>query len=93
MVKALYEKETIYEDEIDALFGEDSSDKESLFSSKINRAEGEAIKPAEKAVDKATAKAAVKEDVKPAVTAETDKSDNINEETNENNAPEVTDGE
>lgn len=93
MVKALYEKETIYEDEIDALFGEDSSDKESLFSSKINRAEGEAIKPAEKAVDKATAKAAIKEDVKPAVTAETDKSDNINEETNENNAPEVTDGE
>ncbi len=93
MVKALYEKETIYEDEIDALFGEDSSDKESLFSSKINRAEGEAIKPAEKAVDKATAKAAVKEEVKPAVTAETDKSDNINEETNENNAPEVTDGE
>ncbi len=93
MVKALYEKETIYEDEIDALFGEDSSDKESLFSSKINRAEGEAIKSAEKAVDKATAKAAVKEDVKPAVTAETDKSDNINEETNENNAPEVTDGE
>ncbi len=93
MVKALYEKETIYEDEIDALFGEDSSDKESLFSSKINRAEGEAIKPAEKAVDKATAKAAVKEDVKPAVTAETDKPDSINEETNENNAPEVTDGE
>ncbi len=93
MVKALYEKETIYEDEIDALFGEDSSDKESLFSSKINRAEGEAIKPAEKAVNKATAKAAVKEDVKPAVTAETDKPDSINEETNENNAPEVTDGE
>ena len=93
MVKALYEKETIYEDEIDALFGEDSSDKESLFSSKINRAEGEAIKPAEKAVDKATAKAAVKEDVKPDVTAETDKPDSINEETNENNAPEVTDGE
>ena len=93
MVKALYEKETIYEDEIDALFGEDSSDKESLFSSKINRAEGEAIKPAEKAVDKATAKAAIKEDVKPAVTAETDKSDNTNEGTNENNAPEVTDGE
>ncbi len=93
MVKALYEKETIYEDEIDALFGEDSSYKESLFSSKINRAEGEAIKPAEKTVDKATAKAAVKEEVKPAVTAETDKSDNINEETNENNAPEVTDGE
>ena len=37
MVKALYEKETIYEDEIDALFGEDSSDKDGLFSSKTNR--------------------------------------------------------
>ena len=41
MVKALYEKETIYEDEIDALFGETSDDSDSLFSSKINRA-GEA---------------------------------------------------
>lgn len=40
MVKALYEKETIYEDEINALFGEESSG-ESLFSSKINRPEGE----------------------------------------------------
>ncbi len=40
MVKALYEKETIYEDEIDALFGETSSG-DGLFSSKINRA-GEA---------------------------------------------------
>ena len=40
MVKALYEKETIYEDEINALFGEES-DGESLFSSKINRPEGE----------------------------------------------------
>ena len=39
MVKALYEKETIYEDEINALFGQDSSG-ESLFSSKINRPEG-----------------------------------------------------
>ena len=37
MVKALYEKETIYEDEIDALFGE-TSDNNGLFSSKINRA-------------------------------------------------------
>jgi len=51
------------------------------------------VKPAERVMDKATSKAAIKEDVKPAVTAETDKSDNINEETNENNAPEVTDGE
>ncbi len=40
MVKALYEKETIYEDEINALFGEES-DGESLFSSKINRPEAE----------------------------------------------------
>ncbi len=86
MVKALYEKETIYEDEIDALFGEDSSDKESLFSSKINRADGTTLKPAEKAMDKA-------EEIKPAVTEEADKSDNKDEETNENNAPEVTDGE
>ncbi|MDE5601196.1 MAG: ATP-dependent metallopeptidase FtsH/Yme1/Tma family protein, partial [Clostridia bacterium] len=39
MVKALYEKETIYEDEIDALFGEESEDKDGLFSSKINRME------------------------------------------------------
>jgi len=38
MVKALYEKETIYEDEIDALFGEENSDSDSIFSSKINRA-------------------------------------------------------
>lgn len=37
MVKALYEKETIYEDEIDVLFGE-TSDNDGLFSSKINRA-------------------------------------------------------
>ena len=40
MVKALYEKETIYEDEINALFGEESTG-ESLFSSKINRPERE----------------------------------------------------
>lgn len=40
MVKALYEKETIYEDEINALFGEESTG-ESLFSSKINRPEEE----------------------------------------------------
>ena len=37
MVKALYEKETIYEDEIDALFGEKNDNAESLFSSKVNR--------------------------------------------------------
>ena len=37
MVKALYEKETIYEDEIDALFGEKNDNADSLFSSKVNR--------------------------------------------------------
>lgn len=40
MVKALYEKETIYEDEIDALFGESSDGSDSLFSSAVNRAGG-----------------------------------------------------
>ena len=39
MVKALYEKETIYEDEIDALFGEENDNENSLFSSKVNRPE------------------------------------------------------
>lgn len=39
MVKALYEKETIYEDEIDALFGEENDNTNSLFSSKVNRPE------------------------------------------------------
>lgn len=37
MVKALYEKETIYEDEIDALFGEENDNDDSIFSSKVNR--------------------------------------------------------
>ena len=37
MVKALYEKETIYEDEIDALFGEENDNAGSIFSSKVNR--------------------------------------------------------
>lgn len=37
MVKALYEKETIYEDEIDALFGEENDNTDSIFSSKVNR--------------------------------------------------------
>ena len=37
MVKALYEKETIYEDEIDALFGEGNDNADSIFSSKVNR--------------------------------------------------------
>lgn len=37
MVKALYEKETIYEDEIGALFGEENDNADSIFSSKVNR--------------------------------------------------------
>ena len=37
MVKVLFEKETIYEDEINALFGEKPSDEPTLFSSKLNR--------------------------------------------------------
>lgn len=37
MVKSLYEKETIYEDEIDALFGEENDNADSIFSSKVNR--------------------------------------------------------
>lgn len=51
MVKALYEKETIYEDEIDALFGEDSSDNDSLFSSKINREDGKPAIPVARPVE------------------------------------------
>ena len=43
MVKLLFEKETIYEDEINALFGEEASDDGGLFSSKLNR--GEEQKP------------------------------------------------
>lgn len=45
MVKALYEKETIYEDEIDALFGEESTDSDGLFSSKVMRADAVVIEP------------------------------------------------
>ncbi len=40
MVKLLYEKETIYEDEIDALFGEENSG-DGIFSSKVNRGEAD----------------------------------------------------
>lgn len=49
MVKALYEKETIYEDEIDMLFGEEVRDANGLFSSKVNRGEssGSNIQPVE----------------------------------------------
>lgn len=39
MVKLLFEKETIYEDEINKLFGEETSDEATLFSSKLNRPE------------------------------------------------------
>jgi len=42
MVKLLFEKETIYEDEINALFGESSTDDAGLFSSKLNRGEEKA---------------------------------------------------
>ena len=45
MVKLLFEKETIYEDEINALFGEESSDEATLFSSKLNRGETEPEQP------------------------------------------------
>ncbi len=45
MVKALYEKETIYEDEIDALFGEESADSDGLFSSKVMRSDAICIEP------------------------------------------------
>ncbi len=58
MVKLLFEKETIYEDEINALFGEESSDEATLFSSKLNRGE-EAEAPKE-------AKPEDKEDKNPA---------------------------
>lgn len=49
MVKALYEKETIYEDEIDLLFGEEVRDENGLFSSKVNRGESSvsSIQPVE----------------------------------------------
>ncbi len=41
MVKLLFEKETIYEDEINKLFGEEVSEEATLFSSKLNRGEEE----------------------------------------------------
>lgn len=47
MVKALYEKETIYEDEIDALFGEECSNPDGIFSSKVNRGEAHQVAEAE----------------------------------------------
>ena len=45
MVKLLFEKETIYEDEINALFGEAPSDEATLFSSKLNRGEEKPEQP------------------------------------------------
>ena len=41
MVKLLFEKETIYEDEINQLFGESPTDDAGLFSSKVNRPQDE----------------------------------------------------
>ena len=45
MVKLLFEKETIYEDEINKLFGEETSDEATLFSSKLNRGDEEPETP------------------------------------------------
>lgn len=58
MVKALYEKETIYEDEIDALFGEETVNPDSIFSSKVNR-------PDAPKADAAKSSSADKQEAKP----------------------------
>ena len=68
MVKLLYEKETIYEDEIDALFGEESTDKDGIFSSKVNRGEADAT-PGETPADAKPAKSKRKKDAGPATDA------------------------
>lgn len=63
MVKMLYEKETIYEDEINALFGETNTVAEdSLFSSKLNRTEEAAPSKAENPIP---AEAPAEEKLKP----------------------------
>ena len=54
MVKALYEKETIYEDEIDALFGEENDNADSIFSSKVNRPDAPKAEAAKARTDQAT---------------------------------------
>lgn len=53
MVKALYEKETIYEDEIDALFGEETVNADSIFSSKVNRPDAPKADAAKSSSDQA----------------------------------------
>lgn len=53
MVKALYEKETIYEDEIDALFGEENDNADSIFSSKVNRPDAPKADAAKSSSDQA----------------------------------------
>lgn len=53
MVKALYEKETIYEDEIDALFGEENDNADSIFSSKVNRSDAPKADAAKSSSDQA----------------------------------------
>ncbi len=53
MVKALYEKETIYEDEIDALFGEETVNSDSIFSSKVNRPDAPKADAAKSSSDQA----------------------------------------
>ncbi len=53
MVKALYEKETIYEDEIDALFGEETVNPDSIFSSKVNRPDAPKADAAKSSSDQA----------------------------------------
>lgn len=53
MVKALYEKETIYEDEIDAMFGEETVNPDSIFSSKVNRPDAPKADAAKSSSDQA----------------------------------------
>ncbi len=65
MVRLLFEKETIYEDEIDALFGETSDNDDGLFSSKVMRAPASET-PAEKEEEKPKRKRKEKEEDKDA---------------------------
>ena len=53
MVKALYEKETIYEDESDALFGEENDNADSICSSKVNRPDAPKADAAKSSSDQA----------------------------------------
>ena len=60
MVKLLFEKETIYEDEINQLFGESPTDDAGLFSSKVNRPQDE--KKEDSPVDEPKPQSTVSED-------------------------------